>query len=72
MHVNSAIRNMNRESKVHQLDSTIGVSAAEGMVSMDNSLLELCKKGTISVETALRCSLSPEMMTRRLESLRIG
>ena len=67
MHANNAIRNMIRESKTHQIDSTIGVSAAEGMVSMDMGLLELYKKGEITAETAMRYCLSPEMMTKRLE-----
>ena len=71
MHVNNAIRNMIRESKVHQIDSIIGVSSSEGMVSMDNSLLELCKNGVITVETALRSALSPDMLSKRLESARI-
>ncbi len=67
MHVNSAIRNMIRESKVHQIDSTIGVSASEGMVSMDASLFELFKSGTISAEVALRSALFPEMMAKRVK-----
>ena len=66
MHVNNAIRNMIRESKVHQIDSTIGVSAAEGMVSMDASLLELYKNGVIEAETALSASLSPDLMAKRM------
>jgi len=71
MHVNNAIRNMIRESKAHQIDSVIGTSASEGMTSMDNSLLDLYKRGTISEDTALRYSLAPELMMRRLESGKI-
>lgn len=70
MHVNSAIRNMIRESKVHQIDSTIGVSSAEGMVSMDASLLELYKQKMISDEVALRYSLGQEMMAKRLAAMK--
>ena len=68
MHVNNAIRNMIREAKTHQIDSTLGVSAAEGMVSMDMSLLELYRKGIITAETAIRYCLSPERMEKRLEN----
>ena len=41
MFLNNAIRNMIRESKIHQIDSIITTSMEEGMVSMDNSLLKL-------------------------------
>ncbi len=70
MYVNNAIKNMIRESKTHQIDSTIGVSASEGMIGMDNSLLKLYKSGTITAETALRYAFSPEAMEKRLNLFR--
>lgn len=65
MTVNSAIRSMIRESKVHQIDSVIYNSAGEGMRSMDGSLLELLKKGIISAETAITYSTNPEIMEKK-------
>lgn len=66
MNANNAIRNMIRESKVHQLDALIASSAAEGMVSMDSSLLSLVKHGRILKETAIRHAANPDLMEKRL------
>lgn len=66
MRVNNAIRNMIRDSKLHLVDSVIATSSAEGMVSMDNSLAELCRKGIITKETAVSYALHPELMAKRL------
>lgn len=70
MVVNSAIRNMIRESKAHQIDNVISQSAAEGMVSMDQSLLKLFQSGRISREEALRHSINSEWMQKRLAAVR--
>jgi twitching motility protein PilT len=66
MVVNSAIRNMIREGKVHQIDSVIHSSAAEGMVTMDTSLLNLYKEGKISSSTALTYSVNRDLMVKKL------
>lgn len=67
MHVNPAIRNMIRESKVHQIETTMGMAAAEGMVTMDNSLLALFQQGKITVETALQYALHPDILEKRMK-----
>ena len=66
MHCNSAIRNMIRESKVHQIDNAINSFGEEGMVSMDNYLLNLYKKGIISSDTAMKFSINADSMERKL------
>ena len=66
MHTNSAIRNLIREGKTHQLAGTIADRSGEGMRSMDCSILELCHSGTISAETALEYADNPEQLRRRL------
>ena len=68
--VNSAIRNMIRESKAHQIDNVISQSAAEGMVSMDQSLLKLFQSGRDSREEVLRHSINSEWMQKRLAAVR--
>lgn len=68
LNVNNAVRNMIRESKVYQIESVIGMSASEGMVSMDNSLHDLCIQGKITMDTALQYSLHPEMLEKRLRT----
>ena len=66
MHCNSAIRNMIRESKVHQIDNAINSFGDEGMVSMDNYLLELYKKGTITGDTAMKFAINADSMERKI------
>ena len=66
MFLNNAIRNMIRESKIHQIDGIISTSQEEGMVSMDNSLIKLCRSGAISRETAVVYSSNAELMERKL------
>ena len=68
MSVNSAIRNMIRESKAYQIDNVISQSAAAGMVSMDQSLLRLVQSKRISATEALRHSINSEWMERRLSA----
>ena len=66
MHVNPAIRNMIRDSKTHQIDNAIASGGAEGMVSMDQSILALYQAGKISRETALDYADNPDQLRRRL------
>ena len=63
---NTAIRTLIRESKIHQIDSAISSGAAEGMISMDASLLALHKAGEIDKEAALHYASNAELMQRRL------
>jgi twitching motility protein PilT len=48
----SAVRNIIREGKTHQLDAVIQTGGAFGMQSMDKTLVDLIHKGTISYEEA--------------------
>ena len=66
MVVNSAIRNMVREAKIHQIDSVIHSSSAEGMITMDASLLGLLKRGVITPRTAIEFSSNPEQMAKKV------
>ena len=66
MEVIPAIRNMIRENKVHQIDGLIYSSTGSGMISMDQSLINLYKEGKISKETAILCASNPEMITKRI------
>ncbi len=67
MCVNNAIRNLIRDAKLHQIDSVISTSASEGMISMDQYLTELYKKGRITRDTATTYSANPELMDKRLK-----
>lgn len=66
MHVNNAIRSLIRDSKTHQIDNAIAAGGVEGMVTMDQSLLNLYRDRRIGRETAMAFSDNPEQMRRRL------
>lgn len=69
MIANGAIRNMIRESKVHQIDTVIYSSAGEGMQSMDASLLALYKSGKIHLQDAVAYSANPDQMQKKISAL---
>ena len=52
MIANSAVRNLIREGKTHQIDMVIETSSEEGMISLNRSLSGLVKEGVISTEDA--------------------
>jgi twitching motility protein PilT len=63
---NNAIRNMIRESNIHQMESIIYSSSSEGMVTMDVSLSNLVKEGLITPESAIYAAMNKEQMQKRL------
>ena len=64
-----AIRNLIREGKVHQINGIIYTSAAENMIAMDSSILQLYKDGRIDKHTAISEAVNPEIMSKRLNLL---
>lgn len=59
-----AIRNLIREGKTHQIDSSVQTGGKYGMKSMDMSLVELYKNGMISEDNAMTYSTDREIMMR--------
>lgn len=57
MIANSAIRNLIREGKNHQIQTVLQTSAGEEMVTMDNYLLDLYQSGIINRTTLLRYAI---------------
>jgi twitching motility protein PilT len=53
MFVNNAISNLIREGKVHQINNAIATGAKEGMVLMDDSILDLASRGVVSYASAV-------------------
>jgi twitching motility protein PilT len=66
MHTNNAIRSMIRDNKNHQISNVIAASQNEGMITMDQAILELYKSGHITKETALDYADAPDMLRRQL------
>jgi twitching motility protein PilT len=56
-----AVRNLIRETKVHQIPSAIQTGAKDGMQSLDQHLRELVKKGKITADVAVRWALDKAM-----------
>ncbi len=66
MHVNSAVRNMIREGKTHQLITIMQTNRKMGMMAMDEAILELYKANKISRESAIRHSQDPDTMQLKM------
>lgn len=67
MTVNTAIRNMIRDKKIHQIDGLIYSSATDDMLSMDSSLLKLYQDKKIDKNSALFYASNPDMLKRKLQ-----
>ncbi len=63
---NTAIQNMIREGKLHQLESAMQAARADGMMTMDNSLFELYQQGRITKETLLNTCNNYELVSKRV------
>lgn len=66
MFANSAIRNLIREAKSHQIPSIIQTSKQVGMITMDDALFDLYHKRKISKEEALIYAQDKNALKRRL------
>jgi len=66
MFANDAIRNLVRESKIHQIDTVVQTSGAEGMMLIESHLLQMVQKGLIEQEDALKVAFRPKEMARLL------
>lgn len=68
MTLTPAIKNMIRESKVHQIDGMIATSRSEGMISMDTSLLELVQSGKVDENVALEYAQDPDLLLKKIRN----
>lgn len=59
MFSNSAVSNLIREDKTHQIDLVIETSLENGMISLNRSLMELVRRGEVAPETAIAYALNP-------------
>jgi twitching motility protein PilT len=66
MIANSAIRNLIRENKIHQVANAIQSAGASGMQLMDNALAQLYRSGKISRETAYSHSMDKNYISTLL------
>lgn len=63
---NSAVANLIRERRTHEINTVIETSSKEGMIDLNRSLSELVRAGQITVESAYEHSLNPKNLERML------
>jgi twitching motility protein PilT len=63
---NSAISNLIREKRTHEINTVIETSAQQGMIDLNRSLVELVRQGEISIESAYAHSLNPKVLDKML------
>lgn len=57
----TAIRNLIRENKIHQIPGTMQVSQKDGMQTMDMALIDLVSRGVVTREEAQAKSMTPNL-----------
>lgn len=67
MRVTSGIRSLIREEKTEQIYSMIQTGRAEGMITMNDSLLELLELGLIPKQAALSKTAKPKELLRMMD-----
>ncbi len=63
---NNAVANLIREKRTHEIDVVIETGMESGMIDLNHSLIELVKKGEITIENAYQYSLNPKGLERMM------
>lgn len=66
MHANTAVRNLIREGKTHQIESIMQTGRKQGMQTMDDAIYELYLKRKIDSDTALDFAVDPYILEKKL------
>ena len=61
---NSAVSNLIRDKRTHEIYSVIETGLEQGMIDMNRSLASLVQKGEITVENAFRYAVNPKGLER--------
>lgn len=61
---NSAVANLIRENRVHEIPSVIETGLEQGMIDMNRCLARLVQNGDVTVENAFRYSTNPKGLER--------
>ena len=56
---NAAVKNLIRENRTHEIDLIVDTGSQEGMISLNRCMMELLRKGEITMESAIAYSLNP-------------
>lgn len=63
---NSAVSNLIRENRIHEIPSVIETGLEQGMIDMNRSLARLVQNGEITVENAFSFAVNPKGLERLL------
>ena len=63
---NQAIRTLIRDGKTHQIDNAISSGRQQGMMTMDEAILDLYKQNKITKETAMLFATNPLQIEKKL------
>lgn len=66
LHTNSAVRNLIREGKTHQITSVMQTNRKMGMITMDDALAQLYNEYKIDKEMAIQYAQDPEILKTKL------
>jgi len=69
---NPPVKNLIREGKIYQLPNVIRTHAQEGMLLLDQALLNLYRNGTISNESLFALCNNPEEVEKLIGAARMG
>ncbi len=61
---NTAVANLIRERRTHEIQTVIETGLEHGMIDMNRSLVELVQRGEITVENAFAYSINPKGLER--------
>jgi twitching motility protein PilT len=61
---NSAIANLIREKRTHEIQTVIETGSADGMIDMNRCLADLVRQGEITIESAYARSWNPKSLER--------
>src|SRR5690606_36981604 len=64
---NTAIRSLIRAEKLEQIPSMIEIGTGEGMMTMNQSLYRLMRRGVITMDTALKRTSDPQGLERLID-----
>jgi len=63
---NTAISNVIRDKRTHEIDTIIETSSDEGMIDLNRCLVKMVRDGIITVENAYRYSYNPKTLEKML------
>ncbi len=63
---NSAVSNLIREKRTHEINTVIETGLQEGMIDLNRSLADLVRRGEITIENAYQHSLNPKILEKLL------